>query len=297
MYSFHSSPDEKNKLLSTLAQHGIETTVDRSAKKQRIRDWIQSSVITEEEEVVSNEKNKIQRRSSFISKNVFQEDDSGTTTPSSTHSRTPIAGHVSSLRSPAEDAARKITSNIKDSANKHIDPRTGNIEQGPSRMGFDSSQNVPAKESSPVESTSRNAYTTSRTDNSTNHSFKGKRETITNSHNSLSSNRNQTEASGSARQLMYNGNSNGLHSHPIIMDSGYGSLDKLKMDGNGQMRSPVLTRRLSNKMAKQTGKSDGNSFDSDDRASDEAESSGFVNTIGVPLSMKDTAYDHVRIKK
>lgn len=51
MYSFHSSPDEKNKLLSTLAQHGIETTVDRSAKKQRIRDWIQSSVIAEEEEV------------------------------------------------------------------------------------------------------------------------------------------------------------------------------------------------------------------------------------------------------
>lgn len=54
MYSFHSSPDEKNKLLSTLAQHGIETTVDRSAKKQRIRDWIQSSVITEEEEVANS---------------------------------------------------------------------------------------------------------------------------------------------------------------------------------------------------------------------------------------------------
>lgn len=51
MYSFHSSPEEKNKLLSTLAQHGIETTVDRTAKKQRIRDWIQSSVIAEEEEV------------------------------------------------------------------------------------------------------------------------------------------------------------------------------------------------------------------------------------------------------
>lgn len=51
MYSFHSSVEEKNRLLSSLAEHGIETTVDRSAKKQRIRDWIQSSVITEEDEV------------------------------------------------------------------------------------------------------------------------------------------------------------------------------------------------------------------------------------------------------
>lgn len=51
MYSFHSSVEEKNKLLSTLAQHGIETTVNRVEKKQRIRDWIQSSVIAEEDEV------------------------------------------------------------------------------------------------------------------------------------------------------------------------------------------------------------------------------------------------------
>lgn len=51
MYSFHSCPEEKNKLLSTLAEHGIETTVDRNSKKARIRDWIESSVITEEDEV------------------------------------------------------------------------------------------------------------------------------------------------------------------------------------------------------------------------------------------------------
>lgn len=51
MYSFHSSVEEKNKLLSALAQHGIETTVNRVEKKQRIRDWIQSSVIAEEDEV------------------------------------------------------------------------------------------------------------------------------------------------------------------------------------------------------------------------------------------------------
>ena len=51
MYSFHSSVEEKNKLLYTLAQHGIETTVDRVAKKNRIKDWIQNSVISEEDEV------------------------------------------------------------------------------------------------------------------------------------------------------------------------------------------------------------------------------------------------------
>ncbi|RZF35559.1 hypothetical protein LSTR_LSTR014551 [Laodelphax striatellus] len=50
MYSYHSSLEEKNKLLATLAEYGIETTVDRVAKKDRIRDWIQSSVIAEDEE-------------------------------------------------------------------------------------------------------------------------------------------------------------------------------------------------------------------------------------------------------
>lgn len=50
MYSFHSSPEEKNKLLYTLTQYGIETTVDRCAKKDRIRQWIQASVIEEENE-------------------------------------------------------------------------------------------------------------------------------------------------------------------------------------------------------------------------------------------------------
>ncbi|CAH0546507.1 unnamed protein product [Brassicogethes aeneus] len=50
MYSFHSSPEEKNKLLSSLAQYGLETTVDRVAKKDRIRQWIQNSVIEEDDE-------------------------------------------------------------------------------------------------------------------------------------------------------------------------------------------------------------------------------------------------------
>lgn len=50
MYSFHSSVEEKNQLLHTLTTYGIETTVDRSKKKDRIREWIQASAIVEENE-------------------------------------------------------------------------------------------------------------------------------------------------------------------------------------------------------------------------------------------------------
>uniref|UniRef100_A0A0K8T0J7 Uncharacterized protein n=2 Tax=Lygus hesperus TaxID=30085 RepID=A0A0K8T0J7_LYGHE len=50
MYSFHSSLEDKNNLLSTLVAYGIETTVDRRSKKDRIRAWIQNSSIVEEEE-------------------------------------------------------------------------------------------------------------------------------------------------------------------------------------------------------------------------------------------------------
>nr|XP_033320960.1 fatty acyl-CoA synthetase and RNA processing-associated kinase 1 [Megalopta genalis] len=48
MYSFHSSLEEKNQLLHTLTTYGVETTVDRSKKKDRIREWIQASAIIEE---------------------------------------------------------------------------------------------------------------------------------------------------------------------------------------------------------------------------------------------------------
>lgn len=50
MYSFHSDINEKNKLLHIFYEAGIETTVDRVAKKERIRQWIQNSVINEEDE-------------------------------------------------------------------------------------------------------------------------------------------------------------------------------------------------------------------------------------------------------
>ncbi|XP_028148478.1 serine/threonine-protein kinase SBK1-like [Diabrotica virgifera virgifera] len=52
MYSFHSSPEEKHRLLFSLTQYGLETTVDRVAKKNRIREWIQNSVIEEDEEPI-----------------------------------------------------------------------------------------------------------------------------------------------------------------------------------------------------------------------------------------------------
>lgn len=55
MYSYHSSPEEKNKLLHSLTQYGIETTVDRGAKKDRIRAWIETSVIEEEDEEEAEE--------------------------------------------------------------------------------------------------------------------------------------------------------------------------------------------------------------------------------------------------
>ncbi|XP_058458925.1 serine/threonine-protein kinase meng-po [Malaya genurostris] len=112
MYSFHSSVEEKNRLLSTLAQCGIETTVDRIEKKNRIRDWIQSSVITEEEE----------------------EDDSGSATPTSTASRTAVPGHVSSVAA-MERSEKKINTTVKDASHKHIDPRTGTVQLSPSEMG------------------------------------------------------------------------------------------------------------------------------------------------------------------
>ncbi|KAH8339880.1 hypothetical protein KR067_001141 [Drosophila pandora] len=119
MYSFHSSPDEKNRLLYTLADCGIETNVDRQQKKNRIKDWIESSIITEEDEEENEETNSA--------------------SPSSSVSREPLPGHISSLRkqtsSTQEPSAKEIKSTLKDATQKHFDPRTGALQQGPSEMG------------------------------------------------------------------------------------------------------------------------------------------------------------------
>ena len=51
--SVHSNAVEKNKVLSTLLQHGVETTVDRSQKNSRIINWIQNGRTTDPAEQVS----------------------------------------------------------------------------------------------------------------------------------------------------------------------------------------------------------------------------------------------------
>lgn len=122
MYSFHSSPEEKNKLLYALTQHGIETTVDRVAKKKRIRDWIQESVIQEEEDEEEEEE---------------EIEDEGRELQTRTN-RAPVAGHVSSVRAAEKAARTQIVTTVKDAANKHINPRTGKVQQGPSEMGHQS---------------------------------------------------------------------------------------------------------------------------------------------------------------
>ncbi|KAH8370817.1 hypothetical protein KR093_005095, partial [Drosophila rubida] len=117
MYSFHSSPDEKNRLLYTLADCGIETNVDRQLKKNRIKDWIESSIITEEDEEENEETNSA--------------------SPTSSVSREPMPGHISSIRQPQQpDKSKEIKSTLKDATQKHFDPRTGALQQGPSEMGM-----------------------------------------------------------------------------------------------------------------------------------------------------------------
>ncbi|XP_071527878.1 serine/threonine-protein kinase SBK1-like isoform X2 [Panulirus ornatus] len=43
-FSMHSCPREKDRMLRTLKAHGIETTVDRIAKRQRIHEWLERSL-------------------------------------------------------------------------------------------------------------------------------------------------------------------------------------------------------------------------------------------------------------
>jgi len=55
--SVHSNAVEQNKILYTLLQHGVETTVDRSQKNSRIINWIQhgqASNSDEQEDKLSN---------------------------------------------------------------------------------------------------------------------------------------------------------------------------------------------------------------------------------------------------
>lgn len=127
MYSFHSNVEEKNRLLHSLAQQGIETVVDRVAKKNRIKDWIQSSVITEEDEVCRRMELSLLNHSfkSYLIL-IVKEEDSGSSTVSVSMTRAPIPGHISSLRA-AEQEKKNVTTSVKDASHKHIDPFTGEL--------------------------------------------------------------------------------------------------------------------------------------------------------------------------
>lgn len=56
LYSYQTDQEENKKFLLAFSNCGIETVVvDRAAKKERIKQWIQSSVIEEEDEEDSSE--------------------------------------------------------------------------------------------------------------------------------------------------------------------------------------------------------------------------------------------------
>lgn len=84
MYSFHSSLEEKNQLLHTLTTYGIETTVDHSKKKDRIREWIQASAIVEENE---EDESDIYEDSEFYEDEDRDNDGNGSKEPESVSMR------------------------------------------------------------------------------------------------------------------------------------------------------------------------------------------------------------------
>lgn len=292
MYSFHSSVDEKNRLLSTLAQCGIETTVDRMAKKNRIRDWIQSSVIAEEEE----------------------EDDSGTATPTSTASRSAIPGHVSSVAA-MERAEKKIHSTVKDASHKHIDPRTGTVQLSPSEMGsasmnlMEKRKNDRNNNNKPLDNgnkfNSARFYDESVPINPLAHSNSGTAtQGLMKAFNSVAA-VTVPEVNGVAR-----GNAPlSKYQESAVRDSGYGG----STDGSRQRRpmgmvkrSPVLAKRSAMiKSDNKTHEDDEDPLEEDDREfSNDFEdlemnrgSNGHINSIKPKQTTKDSPYDKLFFRR
>ncbi|KAL0822748.1 hypothetical protein ABMA28_004760 [Loxostege sticticalis] len=110
MYSFHSDPNEKNILLKHFRDNGIETTVDRQVKKQRIRDWIQNSVIEEADE----------EDESTYEQSIYDDSDVELEDRSRPH---PI------------DETHRVT--LRYDTEKHINPRTGEIVEGVKHQAAD----------------------------------------------------------------------------------------------------------------------------------------------------------------
>ena len=66
--SVHSNAVEKNKILYTLLQHGVETTVDRTQKNSRIINWInqQTSADSNDENDSDEEDDAIDHADIFL---------------------------------------------------------------------------------------------------------------------------------------------------------------------------------------------------------------------------------------
>lgn len=131
MYSFHSSPEEKNKLLFTLTQYGIETTVDRGAKKDRIRQWIQASVIEEENEEEEGDEEHTEE--------VIGIRDNETGPPGERLDRGPVQNSLA-----RKDSRRTSVVSINRSEGTYvppIDPRIPLEEQRNRRLSIDQSNN------------------------------------------------------------------------------------------------------------------------------------------------------------
>lgn len=66
-----------------------------------------------------------------------ENEETNSASPSSSVSREPVPGHISSIRQPQQpEKLKEIKSTLKDATQKHFDPRTGALQQGPSEMGM-----------------------------------------------------------------------------------------------------------------------------------------------------------------
>lgn len=66
-----------------------------------------------------------------------ENEETNSASPTSSISREPMPGHISSIRQPQQlEKSKEIKSTLKDATQKHFDPRTGALQQGPSEMGM-----------------------------------------------------------------------------------------------------------------------------------------------------------------
>ncbi len=71
--SVHSNAVEKNKVLYTLLQHGVETTVDRSQKNSRIIHWIQHGRTSDPDELLRHQVDNVAHSSASSSGDASDE--------------------------------------------------------------------------------------------------------------------------------------------------------------------------------------------------------------------------------